>query len=74
MIKLLAVTAAFLTIGMQTRPVLVKTSLKSIYDFKVTALDGTTIDFASFKGKKILIVNTASQCGYTPQYEGLQKL
>ena len=47
---------------------------KSIYDFKVTALDGTTIDFARFKGKKILIVNTASECGYTPQYEDLQKL
>ena len=40
---------------------------KSIYDFKVEALDGGTIDFASFKGKKILIVNTASKCGYTPQ-------
>jgi glutathione peroxidase len=46
----------------------------TIYDFKVPALDGTTIDFAAFKGKKILIVNTASECGYTPQYEGLQKL
>jgi glutathione peroxidase len=47
---------------------------KSIYDFKVEALDGSTIDFSKFKGKKILIVNTASQCGFTPQYEGLQKL
>lgn len=47
---------------------------KAFYDFKVEALDGGTIDFAKFKGKKILIVNTASQCGYTPQYEGLQKL
>ncbi|MEO6229045.1 MAG: glutathione peroxidase [Ferruginibacter sp.] len=47
---------------------------KSIYDFKVEGLDGKTIDFASFKGKKILIVNTASECGFTPQYEGLQEL
>ena len=47
---------------------------KSIYDFKVEALDGSTIDFAAFKGKKILIVNTASKCGYTPQYEGLEAL
>jgi glutathione peroxidase len=47
---------------------------KSIYDFKVLALNGDTIDFASFKGKKILIVNTASKCGFTPQYEGLEKL
>jgi glutathione peroxidase len=46
----------------------------SIYDFKVPALDGTTIDFAAFKGKKILIVNTASECGYTPQYKDLQEL
>jgi len=47
---------------------------KTIYDFKVPSIDGKTIDFAQFKGKKILIVNTASQCGYTPQYEDLQKL
>jgi glutathione peroxidase len=47
---------------------------KSIYDFKVEALDGGTIDFSQFKGKKILIVNTASECGYTPQYEDLEKL
>lgn len=46
----------------------------SIYDYKVEALDGSTIDFADYKGKKILIVNTASKCGYTPQYEGLQAL
>jgi glutathione peroxidase len=46
----------------------------SIYDFKVEALDGTIIDFSKYKGKKILIVNTASKCGYTPQYEGLETL
>jgi glutathione peroxidase len=50
------------------------TTAKSIYDFKVEALDGGTIDFAKYKGKKILVVNTASKCGYTPQYEGLEKL
>lgn len=47
---------------------------KSIYDFKVESLDGGEIDFAQFKGKKILIVNTASKCGFTPQYEDLEKL
>ncbi len=47
---------------------------KSIYDFKVESLDGKPIDFATFKGKKILIVNTASECGYTPQYKELQEL
>lgn len=48
--------------------------LKSVYDFKVPALTGDTIDFAAFKGKKILIVNTASKCGFTPQYEELEQL
>jgi glutathione peroxidase len=48
--------------------------IKSIYDFKIESLDGGTIDLAKYKGKKILIVNTASKCGYTPQYEGLEKL
>ncbi|MGB4846065.1 MAG: glutathione peroxidase [Ferruginibacter sp.] len=47
---------------------------KTIYDFKVESLNGGIIDFAGFKGKKILIVNTASKCGFTPQYEGLEKL
>ncbi len=46
----------------------------NIFQFKVAALDGGTIDFSKFKGKKILIVNTASKCGYTPQYEGLEEL
>lgn len=49
-------------------------AVKSIYDFKIKALDGGTIDFSKYKGKKILVVNTASKCGYTPQYEGLEKL
>lgn len=47
---------------------------KSIYEFRVDGLEGDTIDFSKFKGKKILIVNTASKCGYTPQYAGLQEL
>lgn len=47
---------------------------KTIYDFKVESLDGKEINFADFKGKKILIVNTASECGFTPQYADLEKL
>lgn len=47
---------------------------KSIYDFKIKSLDGGEIDFSQFKGKKILIVNTASKCGFTPQYKGLEAL
>ena len=46
----------------------------SIYDFKINGLDGKEIDFSQYKGKTLLIVNTASKCGYTPQYEELQKL
>lgn len=46
----------------------------SIYDFKVASLEGKTIKLSAYKGKKILIVNTASKCGFTPQYEELQAL
>ena len=46
----------------------------SIYDFKVPSLEGGSIDFSAYKGKKILIVNTASKCGFTPQYAELQDL
>ncbi len=46
----------------------------SIYDFKVPGLDGNKIDFANYKGKKIMIVNTASFCGNTPQYAELETL
>lgn len=46
----------------------------SIYEFKINGLDGKEIDFAKYKGKKLLIVNTASKCGKTPQYAGLEKL
>ncbi|MDB5248092.1 MAG: Peroxiredoxin [Segetibacter sp.] len=45
-----------------------------IYNFKVTGLSGDTIDFSKFKGKKIMIVNTASKCGNTPQYGELEQL
>ncbi|MFM2286667.1 MAG: hypothetical protein RLZZ543_2164 [Bacteroidota bacterium] len=50
------------------------TATTGFYDFKMKSIDGADIDFSSFKGKKVLIVNTASECGYTPQYAGLQEL
>ena len=46
----------------------------SIYDFKVEDIKGQDFDLASLKGKKVIIVNTASKCGLTPQFEGLQEL
>jgi glutathione peroxidase len=50
------------------------TSKQSIHQFKVNDLDGNNFDFASLKGKKVMIVNTASKCGLTPQYEKLEAL
>lgn len=46
----------------------------SFYDLTATTIDGDTYAFSELKGKRVLIVNTASKCGYTPQYEGLQEL
>jgi glutathione peroxidase len=47
---------------------------KSIYDFKMKDINGEDVDFSKFKGQKLLLVNVASKCGYTPQYADLQKL
>jgi len=44
------------------------------YEFKMNGIGGEPIDFESFKGKKVLLVNVASECGFTPQYEDLQNL
>lgn len=49
-------------------------SAQNIYQFKVTDLSGKEFDFASLKGKKVMIVNTASKCGLTPQYKDLQAI
>lgn len=50
----------------------VNPSVKTIFEFKVTDIKNAEFDFASLKGKKIMVVNTASECGLTPQYEQLQ--
>ena len=46
----------------------------SFYNFKVKTLEGKDFDFASLKGKKVMVVNTASKCGYTPQYKDLEEI
>ena len=46
----------------------------SVYDFKVTDIKGQEVSLEQYKGKAMLIVNTASKCGFTPQYTGLQEL
>ncbi len=47
---------------------------KTLHDFKTNTLDGKEFNLADLKGKKVMIVNTASECGYTPQYKGLEEL
>jgi glutathione peroxidase len=51
-----------------------ETKNSTLYDITINALDGTPIDLASFKGKHLLFVNVASECGFTNQYKDLQKL
>ena len=51
-----------------------ETMSKSIYDYSFTTIEGEVVPLSTFKGKKMLLVNTASECGYTPQYAQLQEV
>lgn len=63
-----ALIALLLTINLENPPAM------SFYDFEMNAIDGSAINFSDYAGKKVLLVNTASECGFTPQYEDLQGL
>ena len=66
--KFLQVMLTILTISLTSN------AQNSFYDLKTKTIDGKEFNLSSLKGKKILVVNTASKCGYTPQYEDLEKL
>ena len=54
-------------------PANAKSSAKTLFDFTVKSIDGKTVDLGQYKGKKVVILNTASKCGYTPQYADWEK-
>ncbi len=69
-----SVMKKLLVFGLFLLPFIVTAQTKTFYDFKVLTIDGEEISLASFKGKKVLVVNVASKCGLTPQYEDLEDL
>lgn len=72
-VKKLAIALCFLTGGTAMAQNNTK-DMATIYDFKAEASNGKEIDFKQFEGKVLLIVNTASKCGFTPQFDGLEAL
>jgi glutathione peroxidase len=65
------VTLVILSLSLVSLPA---DSVQSLYDLKVHSLDDKPVDLAKYKGTVVLVVNTASKCGFTPQYAGLEKL
>ena len=75
-IILMSVLSVFgiITMSFRTSVKEVKPPLQSIYDIEISSIENNAIDLSQFQGKKILFVNVASKCGFTPQYSELQKL
>lgn len=71
-----AVLASFgcKTINSRPESLMNKTGEKTLFDFTAKNIDGQDVNLSVYKGKKILVVNVASECGYTPQYKGLEEL
>ena len=75
MIICLVVLGVFIVFRwVQAQDVSVPSATQSVYDFKVKTMEGADKSLADYKGQVLLIVNTASHCGFTPQYAGLEKL
>ena len=72
----IAVSITMACARVETRPQTMdaKTENSAFYSFKMKTIDGAEFDFSKLKGKKVLLVNTASECGFTPQYTALQEL
>lgn len=69
-----AIRAALVLVGVLTMAAPVDAFAAGAHDFQFTRIEGGPLPLSDFKGKAVLVVNTASRCGYTPQYTGLQKL